>query len=120
MAGRKNFADKNPNFKKGNPNEVLAGDYKEAELSKSDIHAKAEQPQQNKSTAKTKQKYLRLDVTDYYNYVSLMADYFSKRNNKYVSMTQYILQLIESDKQQHRDLYEKLEQIENQKRELFI
>lgn len=85
-------------------------------------HAAAEavmaEPQQNENKNK-KQKYLRLDITDYQEYISLMADHSSNTSGKYVSMTQYILRLIEADKQQNIKLYEKLEQIENMKRELI-
>lgn len=74
--------------------------------------------QQNKGNAKKGQKYLRLDITNYQDYISLMADHESNTSGKYVSMTQYIHRLIEADKQQNIELYEKLEQIENMKREL--
>lgn len=74
--------------------------------------------QQNACTEKNK-KYLRLDITDYQDYISLMADHFSIRSGKHVSMTQYILKLIENDKQQHIELFEKLESIENMKKELI-
>ena len=66
-----------------------------------------------------KQKYLRLDITDYQDYVSLMAGHATNTSGKYVSMTQYILRLIEADKKQNSELYEKLKQIENMKRELI-
>ena len=48
-----------------------------------------------------------------------MADHASNTSGKYISMTQYILRLIEADKQQNIKLYEKLEQIENMKCELI-
>lgn len=86
-------------------------------------HAAAEavmaEPQQNENKNKKGQKYLRLDITDYQEYISLMADHASNTSGKYVSMTQYIHWLIEADKQQNIELYEKLEQIENMKRELI-
>ena len=126
MAVKKNFntSNNNPNFKKGNPNAILAGENKEPESTQKDISAAVEpiktppEPQQKKSNTKKGQKYLRLDITNYQNYISLMADYASNTSGKYVSMTQYILRLIEADKQQNIELYEKLEQIENMKREL--
>ena len=65
-----------------------------------------------------KLKFLRLNITDYQDYISLMAGHATNTSGKYVSMTQYILRLIEADKQQNISLYEKLEQIENMKREL--
>ena len=68
---------------------------------------------------KKKPEYLRLDVTDYKDYVSLMAEHTSNMTGKYVSMTQYILRLIEADKQKNLETYEKLEQIERMKRELM-
>lgn len=68
---------------------------------------------------KKKPEYLRLDVTDYKDYISLMAEHLTNTSGKYVSMTQYILRLIEADKQRNIGLYEKLEQIENMKRELI-
>lgn len=127
MAGKKNFntRNNNPYFKKGNPNAILAGENKELDSTQKDISAVIEptktppEPQQNKSNTKKGQKYLRLDITDYQNYISLMANHASNTSGKYVSMTQYILRLIESDKQQNIELYEKLEQIENMKRELI-
>ena len=127
MAGKKSFnnSNNNPNFNKGNPNKILAGDHKEPDLPKKDTYAAVEamktQPeqQQNKSKGKKGQKYLRLDITDYQNYISLMAGHLTNTSGKYVSMTQYILRLIEADKQQNIELYEKLEQIENMKRELI-
>lgn len=75
--------------------------------------------ERNKNKDKKGQKYLRLDITDYQDYVSLMADHLAVTSGKYVSMTQYILRLIEADKQQNIELYNKLEQIEKMKRELI-
>ena len=49
----------------------------------------------------------------------LMAEHTSNTTGKYVSMTQYILRLIEADKQKNLETYEKLEQIERMKRELM-
>lgn len=127
MAGKKNFntSNNNPNFKKGNPNAILAGENKEPDSTQNNISVAVEptkaphEPQQSKSNSKKGQKYLRLDITDYQEYISLMADHASNTSGKYVSMTQYILRLIEADKQQNIKLYEKLEQIENMKRELI-
>ena len=81
--------------------------------SKIDNTAKA--PKQEKK----KPDYLRLDVTECKDYVSLMAEHMSNTTGKYVSMTQYILRLIEADKQKNLDIYEKLEQIQRMKRELI-
>ena len=64
-------------------------------------------------TPKKNKKYLRLDITDNQEYISLMADY----NN--VSMTKYINQLIEADRQINGDTFSKLAEIERQKRELI-
>lgn len=95
------------------------------ESPKNDTHATIEltrtppEPQQNKSNAKKRQKYLRLDITNCQDYISLMADHASNISGKYVSMTQYILRLIEADKQKNIELYEKLEQIEKMKKELI-
>lgn len=127
MAAKKNFntSNNNPNFKKGNPNAILAGENKEPDSIQKDISAAVEpvktlpEPQQKKSNSKKGQKYLRLDITNYQDYISLMADHASSTSGKYVSMTQYILRLIEADKQQNIELYEKLEQIESMKRELI-
>lgn len=91
---------------------------------KNDTHAAIEpkqaqpEPQQNKSVKKG-QKYLRLDITGYQDYIFLMAEHLTNSSGKYVSMTQYILRLIEADKQQNIELYGKLEKIENMKRELI-
>ena len=127
MAGKKSFNtnNNNPNFKKSNPNEILACGYKEREQPKNDTHATVEplksqlEQQQNKNNDKKGQKYLRLDITNYQSYISLMAEHLTNTSGKYTSMTQYILRLIEADKQQNLALYEKLEQIENMKRELI-
>ncbi len=127
MAGKKNFntSNNNPNFKKGNPNVILAGENKEPDSTQTDISVAVEpiktppETQQKKSNTKKGQKYLRLDITNYQDYISLMANHASNTSGKYVSMTQYILRLIEADKQQNIELYEKLEQIESMKRELM-
>ncbi len=66
-----------------------------------------------------KKKYLRLDITNYQDYISLMADYKTNTTGEYVSMTQYILKLIEADKQKNLKLYGKLEEIEKMKKELI-
>lgn len=66
-----------------------------------------------------KKKYLRLDITNYQDYISLMADYKTNTTGEYVSMTQYILRLIEADKQKNMELYGKLEEIEKMKKELI-
>lgn len=79
---------------------------------------KAPAPKTTKQEKK-KPEYLRLDVTEYKDYVSLMAEHMSNTTGKYVSMTQYILRLIEADKQKNLETYEKLEQIERMKRELI-
>lgn len=63
--------------------------------------------------------YIRLDATKYKDYISLMAQHISNTTGKYVSRTQYILRLIEADKQKNLETYEKLEQIERMKRELI-
>ncbi len=66
-----------------------------------------------------KKKYLRLDITNYQDYISLMADHKTNTSGEYVSMTQYILKLIEADKQKNLKLYGKLEEIEKMKKELI-
>lgn len=63
-----------------------------------------------------RKKYLRLDITNYQDYISLMADYKTNTSGEYVSMTQYILRLIEADKQKNMELYGKLEEIEKMKK----
>lgn len=71
------------------------------------------------SNEKKKAKYLRLDITGLEDYVSLMAEHLTNTSGGHISMTKYIRQLIESDKQQNSELFEKLKQIENMKRELI-
>lgn len=66
-----------------------------------------------------KKKYLRLDITNYQDYISLMAYHKTNTSGEYVSMTQYILRLIEADKQKNMELYGKLEEIEKMKQELI-
>lgn len=65
-----------------------------------------------------KKKYLRLDITNYQDYISLMAYHKTNTSGEYVSMTQYILRLIEADKQKNMELYGKLEEIEKMKKEI--
>lgn len=65
-----------------------------------------------------KKKYLRLDITNYQDYISLMAYHKTNTSGEYVSMTQYILRLIEADKQKNMKLYGKLEEIEKMKKEI--
>lgn len=112
-------------FSKNNPLEKLAGAAeKNTEMqnqSKVIIEPSttpSETPK-NKTTGKKGQKYLSLDITDYQNYISLMAEHEKAKTGKFVSQTQYILRLIEADKQKNIELYEKLEQIEKMKRELI-
>lgn len=80
-------------------------------------------PEQAGTSEKKKPKYLRLDITGLEDYVSLMAEHLASTSGDHVSMTKYIRQLIEADKQQNSDLFESLkqlnEQIENMKRELI-
>lgn len=80
-------------------------------------------PEQNESNEQKKAKYLRLDITGLEDYVSLMAEHLTNTSGYRVSMTKYIRQLIEADKQQNSELFEKLmqinEQIDNMKRELI-
>lgn len=66
-----------------------------------------------------KTKYLQLNITDYQDYISLMAEHEKDVTGKYVSMTKYILQLIEADKQKNIELYTKLENIEKMKKEII-
>ena len=103
------------NFKSNNPNATLLPPSKNVVV---DDTEKAPAPKTTKPEKK-KPEYLRLDVTEYKDYVSLMAEHMSNTTGKYVSMTQYILRLIEADKQKNLETYEKLEQIERMKRELI-
>ena len=110
-----------PNFKSNNPNETLLPHQNsniESNNATVDDTEKKLTPKAPKQEKK-KSEYLRLDVTDYKDYISLMAEHTSNTSGKYVSMTQYILRLIEADKQKNIETYEKLEQIERMKRELM-
>lgn len=73
---------------------------------------------EEKTEQAPQKKYMRLDITDCQEYISLMAAYTSKTTGKYTSMTQYILKLIEADKQANTALYSKLQAIEQMKDEL--
>ncbi len=108
-------------FLKNNPNAVLAGIHKEPDPTEPNAHKADESKLQETASMQGKKKpeYLRLDITNYKDYVSLMAGHLTSTSGKYVSMTQYILGLIEADKQSNIDLYRKLEQIENMKRDLI-
>lgn len=117
--------DKNPNDRlknnEQNSNETKIipaqnkseGDKKEGEavMNKQGKSNPADSPQK-------KPKYLQLNITDYQDYISLMAEHEKDVTGKYVSMTKYILQLIEADKQKNIKLYTKLENIEKMKREI--
>lgn len=84
------------------------------------IQIKAEkvtrQAEEKKDIDAKKLKYLKLDVTDYHDYIQLMSRHVSNVNNEYVSMTQYIQRLIEADKQKNLDTYTKLEKLEQMQR----
>jgi len=113
-------------FSKNNPLENLSSTteknntdvQKEPQVTIEPVSTPSETPK-NKSTGKKGQKYLSLDITDYQDYISLMAEHEKAKTGKFVSQTQYILRLIEADKQKNIELYEKLEQIEKMKRELI-
>lgn len=109
-----------PNFKSNNPNETLLP-HQNSNIESNNAAGDTEKNPTPKAPKQEKKKpeYLRLDVTEYKDYVSLMAEHTSNTTGKYVSMTQYILRLIEADKQKNLETYEKLEQIERMKRELM-
>ena len=65
--------------------------------------------------SRNNKKYFRLDITEYKKYLDLMTQYESGKNKKIKSITQYILSLIEKDKQEKIDIYTKLLEIENLK-----
>lgn len=101
-------------FSNNNPLEILGGaqppEPKEIPTVESTLLEK--EPKKEKS-------YLRLDITEYQEYVALMADHLTITSGKYVSMTQYILRLIKADREKNIELYKKLEQIEKMKKELI-
>lgn len=110
-------------FKNSDPNSLLSGATQHIEPTEKPqtavvVTTPQTTPKQTESKDK-KKKYLRLDVTAYQDYISLMSTHLTATSGKYVSMTQYILDLIEADKQRNSELYEKLEQIENMKRDLM-
>lgn len=109
-----------PNFKSNNPNETLLP-HKNSNIESDNAADNTEKNPTPKAPKQDKKKpdYFRLDLTDYKEYISLMAEHTSNISGKYVSMTQYILRLIEADKQKNLETYEKLEQIERMKRELM-
>ena len=57
-------------------------------------------------------KYFRLDITEYQDYISLMADYSN------LSMTKYISKLIEDDMTKNTNTYNKLLQREKLLKEI--
>lgn len=57
-------------------------------------------------------KYFRLDITEYQDYISLMADYAN------LSMTKYINKLIEDDMAKNINTYNKLLQREKLLKEI--
>ena len=80
-------------------------------------------PEQTAGNEKKKSRYLRLDLTDLEDYVSLMAEHLTNTSGNHISKTKYIRQLIEADKQKNSELFERLqqlnEQIESMKRDLI-
>lgn len=74
---------------------------------------------QNQEHEKKKHKYLRLDITNCQDYIRLMAEHEKTTTGEYVSMTKYILNLIDADKQRNFKLYEKLLEIENLKQNII-
>lgn len=60
-------------------------------------------------------KYFRLDITEYKKYLDLISRHESNKSKRNVSITQYILSLIEKDKQEKMNVYTKLLEIENLK-----
>lgn len=67
---------------------------------------------------KKEKRYLRLDVTECYDYIQLMSKYATDKGGKFVSMTSYLLSLVEKDQEEHKELYDKLQTIEKMKSEL--
>jgi len=107
-------------FSKNNPLDNLSGRNTDAQKEiPTTVEPKQSKPKLQQNTVKKKAKYLRLDVTNCQDYVSLMAEHMTNTSGKYMSMTQYILKLIEADKQQNIELYEKLKRIEQMKHELI-
>ncbi len=111
-------------FKKNNPLENLDNAPKKPEIIKVEEQGTTAMPETREETSRKKEgtgekKYLRLDITEYQEYVSLMSQYASKTSGKHVSMTQYILRLIEADRQDKKDIYDKLIQIEQMKNEII-
>lgn len=118
----KSFKGNNPidnlNHSNTNPPEPLANE----NLTESDSAAQDSASQEGGSAPPPKdikKKYLRLDITNYQDYISLMADHKTSTSGEYVSMTQYILRLIEADKQKNMELYGKLEEIEKMKKDII-
>ena len=106
-------------FKGNDPNEIMANKEKH-ESTPDTISMEAEHIEtvaetsetgvaKSEHKAKKKQKYLRLDITDYQDYVHFMAYQKTMLSGKYVSMTQYILKLIEDDKQKNIEAYRNFE-----------
>lgn len=104
-------------------NKKLAGVEVETELTNSKIDSSNQNTNSQEAASalppkNVKKKYLRLDITNYQDYISLMADHKTNTSGEYVSMTQYILRLIEADKQKNIKIYEKLKEIENLKQNI--
>lgn len=93
------------------------------EISEISIGRKTEAQEQpntaSQDISKRKTKYMRLDVTEYQEYLKLMTEYTAKSTGKYTSMTQYIQRLIEEDRRKNKELYDKLEQIEKLKADII-
>lgn len=111
-------------FKRNNPLENLDNTPKKPETIRMEEQKEAvvseDQKEENKEKkGKGEKKYLRLDITNYQDYVNLMAQYASKTSGKHVSMTQYILKLIEMDKNNNIDIYDRLAEIEQMKNKII-
>ncbi len=101
-------------FSKNNPLEKLGG-IQSPESKEIPVEESISVP----SEEKKKKSYLKLDITDYQEYINLMAAHLTTTSGKYVSKTQYILGLLKADKEKNIELYEKLEKIEEMKKKLI-
>lgn len=94
----KNFKDKKPLDTVGGKTEQNVTD---ASLQKKESIPAASKKKKNSD-------YLRLDISDYREYLSTMAGF------KRISLTKYIQHLIDNDIKQCSETYEKLKNIQNE------
>lgn len=91
------------NFKDKKPLDTVGG-----EIEQNSKDALLKKKENTSVSSKKKSDYLRLDISNYREYLSTMAGF------KRISLTKYIQHLIDNDIKQYSEIYEKLKNIQNE------